>query len=45
MTDRKHCTDCELDYTDEASHQLVHQVVAAAQTLEPASSELAEPAG
>jgi hypothetical protein len=30
MIDRKHCTECELEYSDEASHQLVHTATLAA---------------
>jgi hypothetical protein len=29
MNDRKHCDECELEYSDEASHRLVHDAVLA----------------
>ena len=39
MTKRMHCTDCALDYSDEAAHRLVHDAVAAA-TAPPATGDM-----
>ena len=43
MTERKHCTDCDLDYSDEAAHQLVHEAVAAATPSAPTGDVIAQP--
>ncbi len=43
MTDRKQCTDCQLDYSDEAAHRLVHDAVTAAAAALPAGAATPQP--
>jgi hypothetical protein len=43
MNDRKHCSDCALDYTDETAHQLVHEAVASVPSTGAASEETSQP--
>ncbi len=42
MTERKHCADCALDYSDEAAHTLVHDAVVAATASVP-TGEVPQP--
>ncbi len=45
MNDRKHCAECALAYSDEASHKLVHDaVLASTQSVDtPAGGEILQP--
>ena len=45
MNDRRHCTECELAYSDEESHQRIHEATLAATqvTASPANGELPQP--
>lgn len=40
MNNRKHCTDCNLGYTDENAHELVHEAVASTRSPGPGSGEV-----
>ncbi len=40
MNDRKHCADCDLEYSDEASHKLVHEAVATVRSADPANADV-----
>lgn len=43
MNERKHCADCDLEYSDEASHKLVHDAVATVQSADPANADVVRP--
>ncbi len=45
MSERKHCAECALAYSDEASHKLVHDaVLATARSVDtPTSGEILQP--